>query len=323
MESRNNVLLNTLKYDLSSSLIILDEDDNVIFINNSALDCLYRINLEARAFTKAILSTENESDCDRKEINFHNHIIGFSVKKVFENNILNRVVIIFKDITEIKSKESIENKNRHKEEIGDLAIYVAHEIKNSLNISKGFAQLMKETEEVETLKKYINIVLDENDRLNHLINNILDYTKVQKNKFDEININDFIKEILKKFYKNEKINVFFDVDTPIISSDKCKLTQIFINIIQNGIEEIDDHSGIFNIYIEKNGYIDIIFETNKEIEEHFDITKIFSLYFTTKTNGHGLGLAYSKKLVEEIHGKIKVEKNFYNGLTFTVSLPYN
>ena len=102
--------------------------------------------------------------------------------------------------------------------------------------------------------------------------------------------------------------------------DRDRIKQVFMNIIQNGIEAIDEETRIFNIYIENEENLEISFETNKEVEEEFEVEKVFSPYFTTKKNGNGLGLALCKKIIEEHNGIISVQKNFYNGLTFTVVL---
>jgi signal transduction histidine kinase len=95
------------------------------------------------------------------------------------------------------------------------------------------------------------------------------------------------------------------------------------NICNTGEEILKNLKKVFlnTVYIEKDKNIDIIFETNKEVEEDFPMENMFSPYFTTKKNGNGLGLALCKKIVEEHRGVINVQKNFYRGLSFILSLP--
>lgn len=320
MEVRENMLLDTLKHDLSSCLIVLDKDANVIFINDSALNYLYKIEAEARMFCDLILNGNIDENTERKELCVNDRIIGFSLKKVYEHEKLNRIVIIFKDITLIKEKEAEEKRKEAREVIGQMALYIAHEIKNTLNILKGYAQLMKEAKNIRIIKEQLSIFIEETDRLNKLTNNMLDYTKGSNLVLEKTDIASFIKELLEKSYPNEKINLIVLSDGIKMMIDRDKMKQVFINIIQNGLEAIDEEDGIFNIYLENDGEFEISFETNKEVEEGFELERVFSPYFTTKKTGNGLGLALCKKIIEEHKGTISVHKNFYEGLTFTVTL---
>lgn len=321
MEVREDLLFETLKHDLSASLVVLDNESNVVFINDRALEFLVEQKIEAKEFCDRLLNKEqNGESLERQELEMNEKIIGYSLKKVFENCNLNRIVVIFKDITEIKKYESEKKAKMAMQELGELALYIAHEIKNSLNLIKGFSQLMIESDDINFIKAHLEYLLNETERLNKLTHNILDYTKGEGLILETINIVDYLKELIELYYGNEKISFMTENDVVLANVDKDKIKQVFMNIIQNGIEAIDENDGIFNIYIEQNENIDIIFETNKEIEADFQIDKVFSPYYTTKKNGNGLGLAICKKIVKEHHAEINVTKNFYNGLTFTISL---
>lgn len=322
MKSREKILLDTLKNDLLSAIIILDSENNVIFINNTATNYIKKENMNPREFAELLLKAESSFITERKELILGERIIGFSMKIVYEGEVLNRRVIIFKDITEIKKKEKEEKKKEAMGVVGELAIYVAHEIKNTLNIINGFSQLMLESEDITNIKEHLGILIEETVRLNKLTHSMLDYTKIDSISTENVDLVDFTKELLQKYYSKDKISIFSTDNEVIASIDSDKMKQVFINIIQNGIEATEDmEEGIFNIYIEKDKNIDIIFETNKEVEEDFPMENMFSPYFTTKKNGNGLGLALCKKIVEEHRGVISVQKNFYRGLSFIVSLP--
>ena len=321
MEMRENMLLETLKHDLLSAIILLDSNNNVVFINDTALNYLYDQEVEAKEFSHLILQAEHSFISERKELKLKERIIGFSLKKIYISDALNRSVIIFKDITEIKKSESEEKRKESMEVLGELALYIAHEIKNTLNIIKGFSQLMLESEDINFIKGNLAILIEETERLNKLTHNILDYTKGDSLTFEKTDIVNFLEELLSKSYSKEKISYFPMEKSAEVNIDNDKMKQVFINIIQNGVEAIDEENGIFNIYVEKEEKLDIIFETNKEVEETFPLENIFSPYFTTKKNGNGLGLALCKKIVEEHGGIITVQKNFYRGLTFVISLP--
>ena len=79
MEMRESMLLDTLKHDLVSALIVLDKDTNVVFINDSALNYLYKIDVEARIFCDYVIKIGMESHNDRKELKIKVRLVGFSL----------------------------------------------------------------------------------------------------------------------------------------------------------------------------------------------------------------------------------------------------
>lgn len=105
MKSREKMLLDTLKNDLLSAIIILDSENNVIFINDTATNYIKQENMNPKEFAELLLKVESSFITERKELVLGDKIIGFSMKIVYEGEVLNRRVIIFKDITEIKRKK--------------------------------------------------------------------------------------------------------------------------------------------------------------------------------------------------------------------------
>lgn len=316
----NKIILDIIKKNLKSALIIFNKDKQLIFINDRAFDLLSSLSLKPNAFYKKII--ENKLENSRNEIKIENVLIGYSIEFNENSDDNYNEVIIFQDITHIKQVEKNNNEKKQRELLGELAMYVAHEIKNSLNIIRGYSQLMLESHKISYIHNNLNIFIDETDRLNKLTHSILDYTKSGSLEFKKLNLIDFTKEFIGKTFANSKINLIIENENLEIFADRDKLIQLYINLIQNGLEAISN-DGIFNLIIKKieSNKVEIIFETNGLIDEELDINHIFLKNYTSKKNGSGLGLSICKQIMEEHLGTIEACLNKYQGLSFILNFP--
>lgn len=319
---KNQLLYEAVKTDLKSALIIFDKYDKVIFANNRAEDILDKINKSPEEFKELLLKHEAHDEFNRKEVKIKGYLLGFNLERVSKEEKLDRTVVIFQDITTIKIKEKEVNKREQMEVLGELALYIAHEVKNSLNLIKGYSQLMLESNSIDYLHKNLSIFLDETERLNKLTHNILDYTKDGKVDYEKVDMCKFTKEFLEKSSDFKEICIKCTEDEVFAFIDKDKFIQLYMNIIQNGIDAIEK-DGKFNIYITKEtSCVEVVFETDAKVEDDFDLEKLFNPYYTTKKDGNGLGLAICKKIMKEHSGDIFVEKNTMGGLNFVLNIPY-
>ncbi len=318
----NQLLYETVKTDLKSALIIFDKYNKVIFSNDRAEIILDKIEKSPEEFKELLLRYEVQDEFNRKEINIKDYLLGFSLERIIKEDKLDRTVIIFQDITSIKIKEKEINKKEQMEVLGQLALYIAHEVKNSLNLIKGYSQLMLESNSIKYLHKNLSIFLDETERLNKLTHNILDYTKDGVVDYEKVDMCKFTREFLKKSSDFKDINLNCNEDEIFVFVDRDKFIQLYMNIIQNGIDAIEK-DGEFNIYIHKgaNG-VEVTFETDGKVEDAFELEKLFNPYYTTKKDGNGLGLAICKKIMKEHNGDICVEKNTMGGLNFVLKIPH-
>ncbi len=216
--------------------------------------------------------------------------------------------------------------------IGMMSATFAHEIRNPLTSLKTFAQLMPEKyNDAEFRDKFSRIVVGEIERIDGLIEDLLDFSSDGKspgNKHFDISelldeSVDYVKrrlEFEKKSILVEKKYTEYGIDLP---GDPEKLKHVFINIINNGCQAMDGE-GIVTIGLHLNkSHVDIaIADTGRGITVE-NIDSVFDPFVTTKNMGMGLGLAISKKIIEDHGGKIKVKSRLSKGTTFTVSLPVN
>jgi signal transduction histidine kinase len=214
--------------------------------------------------------------------------------------------------------------------IGMMSATFAHEIRNPLTSLKTFAQLMPEKYNDEEFRDtFSKIVEGEIERIDGLIGNLLDFSSEKKPAYvNEFNLVDLVGETVR-YVENKmeierrtiEIEKKYTEDEIPMTGDAEKLKQMFINILMNGCQAMNGE-GVLTVKMHQNSkYVDVsITDTGKGIPPG-DISKIFDPFVTTKEMGVGLGLAISKRIIEDHNGKVKVRSTVSKGSTFTISLP--
>jgi PAS domain S-box-containing protein len=230
------------------------------------------------------------------------------------------------DITERKQSEELLHRQDKLAAVGQLAAGVAHEIRNPLTSMKGYAEFLQLDEEDPQRREFIDIILDEIDRVNNIVEEFMVLAKPKVVELEERNIIPILKNILSLLeFEARKRNVMLhldaDKDIVQIECDENRLKQVFLNFIKNGIEAMPSGGDLFvraevidnniEISIQDTG-VGIPPETLKKIGEPF---------YTTKKNGNGLGLMVSFKIIESHNGKVYIESEQNKGTTFKILLP--
>ncbi len=246
-----------------------------------------------------------------------------------ENGEILGSLAIVKDITRIKE---LEKQIQHSDKlalIGQIAAGIAHEIGTPLNVISGNAEyIMMEMGEDNPYKEELETIISQAERIANLIKQLLEFARPKKPNYTKVNVNhelSHVVELLKRQFEksNIKLSLKFDEDIPSIYADCSQIHQVFLNIIMNAIQAIT-RDGLIEIEtFLRDGYVNIKFKDNGVgiLPEHID--KIFEPFFTTKEagKGTGLGLAVSKRIVDEHNGKIEVESTPGKGTIFTVKFP--
>lgn len=241
-------------------------------------------------------------------------------------------------IEKLRLQKELEDRLNQAEKLsalGQFASGIAHEIRNPLNfinlsidhVRKKFSP--KSSKENEVFSKLMLEVKDEIRRLNDLINNFLNYGKPIRLHTKETELKEIVKEITalaEQKAQLEKIQIEIDIpdDLPRLVVDKDQIKISFINVILNSIQAMPK-GGRLAIKARQNysdGNLDIIFtDTGSGIDIN-DMDKIFDPYFTTKDVGIGLGLALTKKIINEHKGEIFISSRPGIGTTVTLRLPF-
>ncbi len=256
---------------------------------------------------------------------------------------------VFQDLTKIKKMENQIARLNTLAALGEMAATIAHEVRNPIAGIGGFASLLdKDISEDDPNKNLIGKIIKGVNNLDLTVDTLLNYTRFEEIHKKDLNCNEFLRQTIEQFtndhnemlekieIKNSMINSGDDLE---ICIDPMLFRQVLFNIMKNGIEAID-YKGRISVQTEKlsrqkavENYSErLIFglqETVVEIKisdsgsgiNENSIDDIFSQFFTTKSDGNGLGLAVAWKIVKTHGGDMFVENHkIDSGATFTILL---
>lgn len=216
---------------------------------------------------------------------------------------------------ELRLKEKMIQKERFAH-IGEMASVLAHEIRNPLGSIKGFAQYLNETTKDNKQKDALEIIIAESSRLEVLTDELLTYARPIELKLESINISSIVQDTIRKLvYDFKDINfIVKGKSEKNINTDRDKIIQILINILNNSIDAIENKGSIL-IELEDSdkGVVISVKDSGTGIKEEI-LEKIFNPFFTTKTKGTGLGLSIVKKLIDSLEGTIDIKNLKPNGV---------
>jgi len=248
-------------------------------------------------------------------------------------------VIVLHDLTRVRSLEGAERHAEQLSMIETMAAGLAHEIKNPLGGIKGSAQLLQmELAGNDELQEYTSLIVREAERVNRIIEELLNLSRPRKSQQEQINIGQILDEIVKlQINTAAERSILFrwqlDPSIPDIAGDRDLLTSLFLNLIKNACEATPDDS-------------EILIQTRIDAEYHLSLPgsrptpmvqisisdqgpgisvdereKIFTPFYTTKVGGNGLGLSICQKIVTNHGGQLQLINRPEGGTRVKVSLP--
>ncbi len=239
-----------------------------------------------------------------------------------ENRFAGNTVLI-QDISQIKDLQKEVRRNERLAALGKMAAGVAHELRNPLSSIKGLAILLRN--KVDNDMKGLetaDILIAEVERLNRGIGELLEYARPDKLQLESVPIEDIAIQSMRLLASDvEEAGVRLSYDfgtTQPVKVDRDKIQQVFLNLILNSIQALDQGGKIKISTYSANGQTIFKIEDNGcGISEEM-ISKVFDPYFTTKNEGTGLGLAMSVKIVEAHNAKIEFSSKLDVGTTVCI-----
>ena len=241
------------------------------------------------------------------------------------------------DQTRVAALHQVEYANKMAS-IGRLAAGVAHEINNPLAIINEKAGLVKDLLQQESIVATREKLLVQADsilasvkRCAAIIRRLLSFARQTDSTFERIELKNIIENVVGFLVKEAEyrgISTVIDIapDIPPVQSDRGKLEQIFLNLVNNAFAALDDggHLSFEGRKISEGRVQIAVIDDGCGIPQE-DVKRVFEPFFSTRTKqgGTGLGLSITYGLVQEIGGAINVESRLGKGTRFTITLPLN
>ena len=233
--------------------------------------------------------------------------------------------------TELRQDELIKKVDHINKDLKEFASIVSHDLKAPLRGIKTLANwILADCADKlgDQANEQMNLLLERVERMYSLIEGALQYSRAGRTekKQGQVNLNNFVPEIINMVVPPENITVTIENELPVIECEEVHIMQVFQNLLSNAIKYMDKSQGWIKVgCVEKDGFWKFsVADNGPGIEEkHFE--KIFKIFQALPTSpyfeGTGVGLTVAKKIVELYDGKIWVESKVGEGSTFFFTLP--
>lgn len=336
--------LKTLIENMGSALIMIDRNGYITIVNRSflkQLDISFK-DVDGKLFNKIGLPKKIEDFIDqlflteassREQIsikkNIHTYYMdAYGAPVIGEHGKWLGIVIVMHEVTELVKLEQVRK---------DFVANVSHELKTPVTSIKGFSEtlLYGAYKNEETLLSFLEIIHKESNRLQMLINDLLDLSKVEQVGYEvdlqKVNLLDVVarsKEMTSHIVEEKNMRLEIISEEPVfVLGDLNRLIQITMNLLMNALTySPEDKTVTITIsQTKKCGVIRIQDEGIGIAKE--EINRVFERFYrvdrarSRNSGGTGLGLAIVKHLVEAHHGLLEVDSEVGKGTVFTVSIP--
>ena len=232
-------------------------------------------------------------------------------------------VILFRDLTEIIDLRNELQRKKYFSTIGEMASLIAHEVRNPVFAISSIARILIQKYDNEEERMFARSILKESERLNALIEDLLNYGKPLSLEKQDISVRHLLNGALsgiRSFIEESgcRLNVQEVDEVLTVSADPERIKQVFYNAVKNAID-----AGASNISISvtsRGRYREITIKDDGKGIKQDDLEKVMKPFFTTKKEGTGLGLPICKKIVEAHGGRLDIVSEQGKGTSLTIAL---
>jgi len=214
--------------------------------------------------------------------------------------------------------------------VGAVAAQVAHDIRNPLTAIGGFARrILKQKHDTQPNQNYLRIIVQEVDRMEHILSDLLSFSKPPEIVKAPADINAILRSTIDVYYpelEQHTVNYCEKLDAAIpgISVDTVQMQRVFENLVKNALEAMQEGGKEARLTVTSEWDGDTVSitidDTGPGIKAR-DADKIFDPFFTNKTNGSGLGLTLASQVVKAHGGTITYYARKPHGTGFIITLP--
>jgi two-component system sensor histidine kinase HydH len=345
--SRIKAFSDTLVENLPIGLLALDSQGRIAVFNSVADNLLLLTEKEAfgkfagQVLPKALYSAVFQVSPEKRIMDAEldclmdsgaNLPIEFSAAPLKdESDGFSGIVVLFRDMSELKSLRREIALNQRLASVGRLAAGVAHEIRNPLSSIKGFATYFKERyAHVTDDSKTADFLIAEVDRLNRVVTQLLELARPMKISKRLTSLNKLIEdslELIRRQADAEKIRLFMKLPSESVFAelDPDRFSQVLWNLYLNAIESMKAVTGEKRITVSvevdhmRNRFYIKVSDSGCGIAVE-DISNIFDPFFTRKRSGTGLGLSIVQNIVEAHGGSLRVDSEPEKGTVITLAM---
>lgn len=284
-----------------------------------------------------LLEDGQEHTLEVYEDKFDGHYI-FSASPIYdEREGLVGSVHVLRDITERKKaekdlKQTLDDLKQSNEELEQFAYVASHDLQEPLRMVTSFTQLLElryKDQLDEEAREYIQFAVDGAKRMKLLINDLLDYSRINSMEceFQEIELEKVVDNVLSYLeIKNGDLAVVTRESLPRVYADYSQMIQVFQNLLSNAVKYRSEEKPqiIISVREEANHWLFMVKDNGIGIEPEYysDIFQIFKrLHTQDEYEGTGIGLAITKRIIERHGGEIWVESELGKGSTFYFTIP--
>ena len=240
------------------------------------------------------------------------------------------------DITEVmRLREQVALK-RNLESLGEMSAGLAHEFKNAMAALHGYAQFLQSIDHDDQGKAAADALLQEVRNLSEMITAFLNFARPQPLQLEEVYLDELIGECareLEPLFERRRVELVIEGYSSAprrieIQADTRMLRQVFLNLLRNAAEAIPDDESDRRVTVRSSieseqgkQWVTISIQDTGDGIADSDLQKIFIPFFTTKSGGHGIGLALAHRVITEHGGTLNVANVSEGGAVFTIRLP--
>ncbi|RME05083.1 MAG: PAS domain-containing protein [Planctomycetota bacterium] len=358
---RARIFYDEIVENIKEGLIVLDSGGNIVLFNKEAKRLLsptlpsqavvgnkFEKVFERKEYAplRQILSSSKEMDVDLTLPLSPQAPLYLNVKTSIlkENQHYRGVVALLHDLTLKKQLKALEQKALHLEGIEEMAMGIAHEIRNPLASLRGCVQELfsgsQASASLEYSQKLQEVILSESDRLDRILQEFLEFARPSRLHFQYHNLPKILEEVFLLLENHPQTSpirykILASPTLPKLECDRDKIFQVFFNLALNSLEakatriliSVEKASNLpiqlhpTHKFFSQTPSLFIKFQDNGEGFSENTLKHLFTPFFTTKSKGSGLGLSTVYKIVKLHRGHIEAHSSPSQGATFCIWLP--
>lgn len=241
-------------------------------------------------------------------------------------------ICLLTDITEVSQLREALALKRNLESLGEMSAGLAHEFKNTLATLHGYAQFLQNLETDERGRNAASALLQEVRSLTEMVTSFLNFARPQPLELAYVSLFELLEDCqaeLRTLYEERHVSLDIEGDFATIRADERMLRQALLNLLRNAAEAIGDEQANRRVHVYGKSEHDNsssqwaviqIADTGTGIEAK-DMQRVFIPFFTTKSKGHGVGLALAYRVITQHGGTLIVNNASEGGAIFTIRLP--